>query len=70
MGKVSKVLPHLSPEEIQAKIRQTTGFRRVQKFFANRIFHSLDDVEDTLCKGINHLALHPEYVKSLTNFPF
>ncbi len=41
-----------------------------EKFFANRIFNSLDDVEDTLCKGINHLAQHPEYVKSLTNFPF
>ena len=41
MGKVSKVLPHLSPEEIQAKIRQTTGFWRVQKWLV--ILHATID---------------------------
>lgn len=41
MGKVSKVVAHLSPEEIQAKIHQTTGFWRVQKWLV--IWHATVD---------------------------
>ncbi len=32
MPKVTKVLPHLTPEEIRERIRQTTGFINVQKW--------------------------------------
>jgi transposase len=32
MPKVTKVLPHLTPEEIQGKIKQTVGFINVQKW--------------------------------------
>ncbi len=32
MPKVTKVLPHLRPEEIRERIRQTTGFINVQKW--------------------------------------
>ena len=35
-----------------------------------RVLKSTDDVENTLCKGLYHLMQHPNYVKSLTNFPF
>ena len=41
-----------------------------EKYFVNRAFPSLDTVEETLCKGINYLAHHPDDLKSLTNFPF
>jgi hypothetical protein len=41
-----------------------------EKYFVNRAFPSLDTMEETLCKGINYLAHHPDDLKSLTNFPF
>jgi len=41
MGKVFKAAPHLSPEDIQAKIRQTKGFWRVQKWLV--IWHATID---------------------------
>jgi len=41
-----------------------------QNHFVNRVFSSLDAVEDGLCEGISDLARHPEYLKSLTNFPY
>lgn len=41
MGKVSKAVPHLSLGDIQAKIRQTTGFWRVQKWLV--IWHATVD---------------------------
>jgi hypothetical protein len=41
-----------------------------EKYFVNRIFNSLDAVENALCEGINSLANHPQYLKSLTHFPY
>jgi len=41
MGKVSKAVPHLSPDEIQARIHRTTGFWRVQKWLV--IWHATVD---------------------------
>jgi hypothetical protein len=41
MGKVSKAVPHLSPEEIQERIHHTTGFWRVQKWLV--ILHATVD---------------------------
>lgn len=55
--------PELNPvEHIWDELRE--------KYFANRVLKSLDDVENTLCKGLYNLMQHPNYVKSLTNFPF
>jgi hypothetical protein len=55
--------PELNPvEHIWDDIRE--------KYFVNRVFNSLDAVENTLCKGINSLAQNPGYLKSLTNFPY
>jgi hypothetical protein len=55
--------PELNPvEHIWDDIRE--------KYFVNRVFNSLDAVENTLCEGINSLARHPDYLKSLTNFPY
>ena len=36
----------------------------------NQLFTSLDELEDTLCRGINRLASHPDKVRSLTDFPY
>jgi len=36
----------------------------------NRVFPSLDAVEDGLREGISDLARQPEYLKSLANFPY
>jgi transposase len=41
MGKVSKAVPHLSPEDIHARIHHTTGFWRVQKWLV--IWHATVD---------------------------
>lgn len=55
--------PELNPvEHIWDDIRE--------KFFVNRVFQSLDEVEDALCKGINRLAHCPDYLTSLTNFSY
>jgi hypothetical protein len=55
--------PELNPvEHIWDDIRE--------KYFVNRVFNSLDAVENTLCEGINSLAQNPGYLKSLTNFPY
>ena len=32
MGKITRVVPHLSAEEIRKRIKKTVGFRRVQKW--------------------------------------
>ena len=40
-----------------------------EKHFNNRIFNSLDAVEDTLCKAFNDLIAAPEQVRSMTFFP-
>ena len=55
--------PELNPvEHIWDEIRE--------KYFHNKAFHSMDDVEKTLCDGLNNLRENPEYVSSLTNFPY
>ena len=41
-----------------------------EKNFANRAFRNLDEVEDTLCQGLNDLAKDPEKLRSMTNFPY
>ena len=41
MGKVSKVEPHMSVEQIQEKIRRTVGFWKVQKWLV--ILHATVD---------------------------
>jgi len=55
--------PELNPSEhIWEELRE--------KNFANRAFQDLDEVEDTLCQGLNHLAKDPEKLRSMTNFPY
>lgn len=55
--------PELNPtEHVWDEIRE--------KHFYNRAFESLDEVEETLCKGLNILDRDPDKLKSLTNFPF
>lgn len=41
-----------------------------ENYFANKVFDSLDEVEETLCCGIKHLIFNPDIVKSMTNFPW
>lgn len=40
-----------------------------EKHFDNRLFKSLDAVEDTLSKALQALDADPERLRSLTNFP-
>ena len=55
--------PELNPSEhIWEELRE--------KNFANRAFRNLDEVEDTLCQGLNDLAKDPEKLRSMTNFPY
>jgi transposase len=55
--------PELNPvEHIWDEIRE--------KHFHNKAFNSMDDVENTLCEGLNRLRNDQDYVRSLTNFPF
>jgi transposase len=39
-----------------------------EKYFRNRIFRSLDAVEQTLCEGLRKLQNNPERLRSMTNF--
>ena len=41
-----------------------------EKHFHNRALNSLDEVENTLCKGINLMNNYPENLKSLTNYSY
>jgi hypothetical protein len=55
--------PELNPSEhIWEELRE--------KNFANRAFRDLDEVEDTLCQGLNDLANNPVKLRSMTNFPY
>ncbi len=55
--------PELNPaEHIWDELRE--------KNFPNQAFKSLDEVEDTLCLGLNELSSDPCRVQSLTNFPY
>ena len=40
-----------------------------EKYFLNRIFSSLDALQEQLCVGLNELALDPNRIRSLTLFP-
>ncbi len=55
--------PELNPSEhIWEELRE--------KNFANKACRDLDEVEDTLCQGLNDLAKNPEKLRSMTNFPY
>lgn len=41
-----------------------------EKYLHNRVFNSLEDTMNRVCKGLNDLASKPEYVKSMTCFPY
>ncbi|MGH2482129.1 MAG: hypothetical protein ACRDHW_20960, partial [Ktedonobacteraceae bacterium] len=40
-----------------------------EKHFANRIFSSLDILQDHLCSALNVLSSHPDFIHSMTYFP-
>jgi hypothetical protein len=40
-----------------------------EKYFANRMFPSLDDLQEHLCNSLNELSSHPDSIRSLTYFP-
>jgi len=40
-----------------------------EKHFDNRIFKSLDAVEDSLCEALRELMAQPERLRSMTLFP-
>ena len=55
--------PELNPSEhIWEELRE--------KNCANKAFLDLDEVEETLCQGLNDLARDPERLRSMTNFPY
>ncbi len=41
-----------------------------EKEFHNKIFDSLDDTMEQVCKGLNRLYDNPDYVKSMTYFSY
>ena len=54
--------PELNPvEHVWDELRE--------KYFANRIFASLDALEEHLCTGLNALAADPDHLRSMTYFP-
>lgn len=55
--------PELNPaEHIWEELRE--------KELANRSFPALRPLENALCEGLTHLAIDPERVRSLTDFPY
>ena len=40
-----------------------------EKYFPNRLFSSLDALQEQLCKGLNELAADPDQLCSMTYFP-
>ena len=53
--------PDFNPQEnIWDEIRE--------KFFKNKVFDSMDAVEDQLIIALNHLDNHPEIVKSISSW--
>ena len=55
--------PELNPvEHIWEELRE--------KNFANKALRDLDEVEKNLCQGLNDIALDPEKLRSMTNFPY
>jgi transposase len=41
-----------------------------EKFLNNKIFDSIEDTMNRVCKGLRKLASKPNYIKSLTFFPY
>ena len=41
-----------------------------ENYFSNRVFDSLDQIEDTLCKAIRNLIDNPDTVHSITSYPW
>jgi transposase len=41
-----------------------------EKYLCNKIFESLDDTMTIVCSGLNELNSKPEYIKSMTFFPY
>jgi hypothetical protein len=41
-----------------------------EEYMHNRIFDSLDETMDRVCYGLNDLTSKPEYLKSMTFFPY
>ena len=55
--------PELNPaEHIWEELRE--------KNFAIRAGRDSDEVEDTLCQGLNDLARDPDKIRSMTSFPY
>ena len=67
MGKVSKVEPHMTVERIQAKIRRTVGFWKVQKWLV--ILHATVDPKPardiTLHSGLAEQTVHKSTIYRL-----
>jgi transposase len=40
-----------------------------EKYMSNRVFKSLDKVEDVLCQALKELDAQPELLRSMTYFP-
>jgi transposase len=40
-----------------------------EKYFANRMFPSLDELQEHLCNSLNEFSSHPDDIRSLTYFP-
>ena len=60
-------LPPLSPE-LNPSEHLWEDLR--EKDLPNRAFDDLDELEDALCAGVKRLAANPDYLRSLTNFPY
>jgi len=41
-----------------------------EKFFHNKAFKSLDEVENTLCTGLSQIIRQPNKIRSMTNFEY
>ncbi len=41
-----------------------------EKYLHNKIFNSIDESMDCICIGLNDLSSKPEYLKSMTFFPY
>jgi transposase len=55
--------PEVNPtEHIWDEIRE--------KYLSNKIFNSINITMDKVCKGIQDLASKPDFIKSLTFFPY
>jgi transposase len=55
--------PELNPvEHLWEELRE--------RHLPNKAFKSLDEVENSLCKGLQELYGDPDKVRSMTNFPY